>query len=190
MYSITEKLNSRFNTALILAVTVYIILSFITAIDFHKKIEENSSRINLILINNNLNNFFSKIEKEADALKDAIYLLHDENEIKQAVIHRMKKIDSVNLVGIMLNNGKYLSFIRTDGGVIKFFGQSEPGKPFTGVDGEISDKYFDPESRPGINYRKGLIQNGHRGITAMALQGKNVSRFHYVHPKKKKIRLL
>jgi len=64
MYSITEKLNSRFNTALILAVTVYIILSFITAIDFHKKIEENSSRINLILINNNLNNFFLKLKKK------------------------------------------------------------------------------------------------------------------------------
>ncbi|HAN4372014.1 TPA: EAL domain-containing protein, partial [Escherichia coli] len=120
----------------------------ITAIDFHKKIAENSSRINLILINNNLNNFFSKVEKEADALKDAIYLLHDENEIKRAVLHRMKKIDSVNLVGIMLNNGKYLSFIRTDNGDVKFLGQSEPGHAFTSPDGEINDNYFDPESRP------------------------------------------
>ncbi|EIH5942968.1 CHASE9 sensor domain-containing protein, partial [Escherichia coli] len=92
--------------------------------------------------------FFSKVEKEADALKDAIYLLHDENEIKRAVLHRMKKIDSVNLVGIMLNNGKYLSFIRTDNGDVKFLGQSEPGHAFTSPDGEINDNYFDPESRP------------------------------------------
>ncbi|MEC9696887.1 EAL domain-containing protein, partial [Escherichia marmotae] len=145
--------------------------------DFHKKIEENSSRINLILINNNLNNFFSKIEKEADALKDAIYLLHDENEIKQAVIHRMKKIDSVNLVGIMLNNGKYLSFIRTDGGVIKFFGQSEPGKPFTGVDGEISDKYFDPESRPWNKLPKGTYSKWSPWYNCYGIAGKKCFSF-------------
>ena len=43
---------------------------------------------------------------------------------------------------------------------------------------------------PGKNYQQGLIQNGHHGITAMALPGKNVFRFHYDQPKQKKIHLL
>lgn len=190
MYSITEKLNSRFNTAVILAVTVYIVLSFITAIDFHKKIAENSAQINLILINNNLNNFFSKVEKEADALKDAIYLLHDEDEIKRAVLHRMKKIDAVNLVGIMLNNGKYLSFIRTENGEVKFLGQSEPGKPFIGDDGDISDNYFNPESRPWNKLPGRTYSKWSPWYNCYGIAGKNVFRFHYDHPKKKKIHLL
>lgn len=102
----------------------------------------------------------------------------------------MKKIDSVNLVGIMLNNGKYLSFIRTDGGVIKFLANQNPVNLLLGLMVKLAINTLILNLAPGINCRKGLIQNGHRGITAMALQGKNVSRFHYVHPKKKKIRLL
>lgn len=177
MYSITEKLNSRFNTAVILAVTVYIVLSFITAIDFHKKIAENSAQINLILINNNLNNFFSKVEKEADALKDTIYLLHDEDEIKRAVLHRMKKIDAVNLVGIMLNNGKYLSFIRTENGEVKFLGQSEPGKPFIGDDGDISDNYFNPESRPWNKLPRGTYSKWSPWYNCYGIAGKKCFSF-------------
>lgn len=77
----------------------------------------------------------------------------------------------------MLNNGKYLSFIRTDGGVIKFFGQSEPGKPFTGVDGEISDKYFDPESRPWNKLPKGTYSKWSPWYNCYGIAGKKCFSF-------------
>lgn len=90
----------------------------------------------------------------------------------------------------MLNNGNYLSFIRTEDGEVKFLGNQKPANLLLGTMVILAITTLTRNHAPGINYRQGLIQNGHHGIIVMVLPEKNVFRFHYGHPKKKKIHLL
>lgn len=174
MYSISEKVNSSFKFAITVAIAVYILLSLFTAFDFHKKIAESSSKNHQELLRNNLRNYFSKVEKEADALKDALYLLQDEEEIKRALIHRMAKIEGINLVGLMMNNGKYYSFIRTPGGEIKLQAKFVPGRPLTGADGEVIDENFNPLSRPWNDIPPGAVSKWASWYDCYGMPGKKM----------------
>ncbi|WP_224688289.1 sensor domain-containing phosphodiesterase [Escherichia fergusonii] len=177
MYSISEKVNSSFKFAITVAIAVYILLSLFTAFDFHKKIAESSSKNHQELLRNNLRNYFSKVEKEADALKDALYLLQDEEEIKRALIHRMAKIEGINLVGLMMNNGKYYSFIRTPGGEIKLQAKFVPGRPLTGADGEVIDENFNPLSRPWNDIPPGAVSKWASWYDCYGMPGKKCFTF-------------